>query len=184
MSSWLLRASPHVLAGSLCGGLAGANLLRVGRPLVALLAVLLAATAAATVGSARFVCLALALAVAGAWWGSVRLTALDRSMLAAHIGETARVRAAVTGPARRSRFQVRVPAQVRRLDRQSLREAHAANLARTIHEPPTATAANLGLDCVTSSISVLSDQTGRFRAKPTVCLAIPRFSRSRDGAHE
>ena len=130
MSSWLLRASPHVLVGSLCGGLAGANLLRVGTPLVALLAVLLAATAAATVGSARFVCLALALALAGAWWGSVRLTALDRSVLAAHVGETARVRAAVTGPARRSRFQVRVPAQVRQLDRQSLREAVLLELPR------------------------------------------------------
>jgi competence protein ComEC len=119
----LARASPHVLAGSLCGGLAAANLLRAGRPVVAGLAVLAAAIAVFDVGLARFACLAAALALAGLWWGSVRLDALDRSVLTPRIGETVRVQAAVTGPARRSRFSVRVPAQVRGLDRLKLREA-------------------------------------------------------------
>ena len=126
----LARASPHLLAASLCAGLAGSNLIRAGRPLIAALAVLAAAAAVALAGAARFTCIALALAIAGVWWGSVRFAALDRSVLAAHVGETARVRAAVTGPARRSRFEVRVPAQVRRLDRVRVREAVLLELPR------------------------------------------------------
>jgi competence protein ComEC len=126
----LARASPHVLAGSLCAGLAAANLVRAGRPVVALLALVAAAAAIGVDGSARFACLALALVLAGLWWGGVRLDALDRSVLTGRIGEVARVRAVVTGPARRSRFQVRVPAQVRRLDRLVLREAVLLELPR------------------------------------------------------
>ena len=59
---------------------------------------LAACASVALVGSGRFACLALALLLAGLWWGSVRLTALDRSVLAARVGETARVQAVVTGP--------------------------------------------------------------------------------------
>ena len=128
--STLLRYSPHVLAASLCAGLALANLVRVGRPLVAVLAVAAAGAAAVVVGTARFACLALALLLAGAWWGSTRLAALDRSLLDTRVGETVRVRAVVTGPARRSRFQIRVPAQVRRVDRTSLRESVLLELPR------------------------------------------------------
>jgi competence protein ComEC len=124
------RASPHILAGSLCAGLAAANLVRLGFPVVALLAVLAAAAAVVTTGAARFALLALALVLAGLWWGSVRLAALDRSVLAAQIGETARVRAVVTGPARRSRFQIRVQAQVRLLDGVDLREPVLLELPR------------------------------------------------------
>jgi competence protein ComEC len=122
--------SPHLLAGSLCLGLVLASFARAGSPILAALAVGLAAAAAVGEGSARFVCLALALAVAGTWWGSVRLAALDHSVLVARVGETARVRAVVTGPARRSPFQVRVPAQVRRLDRVAVREAVLLELPR------------------------------------------------------
>jgi competence protein ComEC len=126
----VLRYSPHVLAASLCAGLATATVVRAGRPVVALIAAGAACVAVVVVGLARFACLALALVLAGVWWGSVRLDALDRSVLVAHAGETARVRAVVTGPARRSRFQVRVPAQVRRLDRVALREAVLLELPR------------------------------------------------------
>jgi competence protein ComEC len=126
----LFRYAPHLLAASLCAGLAVANVVRFGRPLVAVLAVAAAGATAVVVGAARFVCLALALLLAGTWWGSVRLAALDRSLLAGHVGETARVRAVVTGPARRSRFQIRVPAQVWRVDRTTLREAVLLELPR------------------------------------------------------
>jgi competence protein ComEC len=122
--------APHLLAGSLCLGLVLASVARAGSPILAVLAVGLAAAATVAEGSARFVCLALALAVAGTWWGSVRLAALDHSVLVARVGETARVRAVVTGPARRSPFQVRVPAQVRRLDRVAVREAVLLELPR------------------------------------------------------
>jgi competence protein ComEC len=128
--STILRYSPHVLAASLCAGLAIANVVRVGSPWVAVLAATAAVATVAVAGTERFVCLALALLLAGAWWGSVRLAALDRSLLTARVGEIARVRAVVTGPARRSRFQIRVPAQVRRVDRTALREAVLLELPR------------------------------------------------------
>jgi competence protein ComEC len=130
VSDRLSRASPHLLVGALLFGLAGTNLARVGGPAVALLAVVVAAAAVAVDGPARFGLLAFALALAGLWWGSTRLDALDRSVLATRIGQVGRVRAVVTGPARRSRFQVRVPAQVRRLDRLSLKEAVLLELPR------------------------------------------------------
>ena len=58
--------------------------------------------------------LAAALLVAlGWWWGSARLDDLDRSALAARIGEAARLRVTVTGPARHGRFDLRVPGIVR-----------------------------------------------------------------------
>ncbi len=130
MSERLSRASPHLLAAALCAGLAAANLIRVGRPSLAVVAVLAAAVAIGLDAQGRFACLALALTLAGLWWGSVRLDALDRSVLAGRIGQVGRVRAVVTGPARRSPFQVRVPAQVRRLDRLRLREAVLLELPR------------------------------------------------------
>lgn len=130
MSTLLVRSSPHLLAASLCAGLALAHVVRAARPLVAVLAVMAAAVTVVAVGVARFACLALALVLAGLWWGSVRLAALDRSLLIAHVGETARTRAVVTGPARRSRFQIRVPAQVWRLDRVALREPVLLELPR------------------------------------------------------
>ena len=126
----LFRASPHLLAGALVVGLGTANVVRVGSPLMAVSAVLVAAGALALDGTSRFACVALALVVSGLWWGSVRLDALDRSVLATRIGQVGRVRAVVTGPARRTRFQVRAPAQVQRLDRRLLREAVLLELPR------------------------------------------------------
>jgi competence protein ComEC len=48
--------------------------------------------------------LLVALALAGWWWGSTRLDALDRSFLAPRIGTAARARVVVTGETRRGRF--------------------------------------------------------------------------------
>ena len=130
MIARLSRASPHLLAGALVVGLGAANLVRLGSPLLAVLAVLVAAGAIAANGTAGFACIAVALVLSGLWWGSVRLDALDRSVLADRIGEVGRVRAVVTGPARRTQFQVRAPAQVQSLDRRSLRESVLLELPR------------------------------------------------------
>ena len=65
---------------------------------------------------------ALALGLAGWWWGSARLDALDRSVLAAEIGRSDTVAAVVTGPARASMFTLRVPADVHRFGDRPLRE--------------------------------------------------------------
>jgi competence protein ComEC len=70
----------------------------------------------------RALLLAGSLLLAGLWWGSIRLEALDRSVLAGEIGRTAPTVAVVTGPARRGLFALRVPAVVERFDRDRVRE--------------------------------------------------------------
>jgi len=66
--------------------------------------------------------LGIALALVGWWWGSARLDALDRSALLPRVGTAERALVAVTGPARRSQFDVRVPAQMRRFGQDEIRE--------------------------------------------------------------
>jgi competence protein ComEC len=113
--------APHLLTAALCAGLALALAVRAaGAPLVP------AAAALALLGIAaerrRAAYLGGALAVAGLWWGSVRLDALDSSLLEAEIGRAASARVEVTGPARRSEFAVRVPVRVLRFGSVELRE--------------------------------------------------------------
>jgi competence protein ComEC len=92
--------------------------------LVALCALaLLAAVAVAQEPARRPLLLLVALAFLGWWWGSARLEALDRSVLLAHVDTSERSVLSVTGPARHSRFQLRVPAEVRRFGRLRFREA-------------------------------------------------------------
>jgi len=98
----------RVLAASVCGGLAVANVARIGAGLF------LGCVAVAALAAPRTAAVAVCLALLGWWWGSVRLDRLDRSALAAHLGEAARVRAVVTGPARRGRFELRAPGLVTR----------------------------------------------------------------------
>jgi competence protein ComEC len=59
----------------------------------------------------------------GWWWGSARLDALDESVLLARADTSERSTVVITGPARRARFELRLPAQVRRFGRLGLREA-------------------------------------------------------------
>jgi competence protein ComEC len=103
-------------------GLAAANLFRETSLFLALVAVGLAVAAVAVVPALRLVTVAMALLLAGWWWGSARLVALDRSVLLPKAGTAGPALVAVTGPARRSRFDLRVPAQVRRFDGEALGE--------------------------------------------------------------
>jgi competence protein ComEC len=64
----------------------------------------------------RVLALAAALLVAGLWWGSVRLDALDHSELRSEIGRAGPALVEVTGPSKRSPFDVRVPVRVLRFD--------------------------------------------------------------------
>ena len=118
----LLLARPHLLAGCLCLGLAAANGLRATSVLLACAAVALALTSVLAGPAARFLVLAVALLLAGWWWGSARLDALDQSVLLPRVETAGRMVVAVTGPARRSRFDLRVPAQARRFRDVSIRE--------------------------------------------------------------
>jgi competence protein ComEC len=106
-----LRHKSQLLAGSICVGLAFANVARVQAAHV-LVAVLLAVAATVAVGPRRVVVTATALALVGWWWGSARLDSLDRSPLTSRIDTAGRVRATVTGPARRGTYDVRAPAVV------------------------------------------------------------------------
>jgi competence protein ComEC len=116
-----LRHTPQLLAGSLCLGLAAANLARVDSTLV-LVAALLGGAIAGLPERRRLGLLALALALAGWWWGSARLDALDRSPLSSRLETAGRVRVTITGPARRGKYDVRAPAVVTRFAGRELRE--------------------------------------------------------------
>ena len=117
-----LRA-PHALVAALCLGLAASNAARL--PSLGLAAGAVGVAGLAVVGQSaqRVVVFALALACAGWWWGSVRLAALDRSVLAGAVGTAERARLEVTAPARLSRYRLRVPVLVRRFGARRVHEA-------------------------------------------------------------
>ncbi|MGI8973909.1 MAG: DNA internalization-related competence protein ComEC/Rec2 [Gaiella sp.] len=113
---------PTLLMGAACTGLALANWVRL--PAVALggatLACVLLALCARNLS--RLAAFGAALVVAGLWWGGLRADALERSVLAGRLGETGSARVVLTGPARRSRYALRIPAEVRRFGGQAIRE--------------------------------------------------------------
>jgi competence protein ComEC len=113
---------PALLLCAACAGLTLSVWLRL--PAVALLPAAGAAATGALLGRdlRRLALAGLALAILGLWWGALRETALDRSVLARHLGERAPARVVVTGPVRRTPFALRSPAQVVRFGDQVLRE--------------------------------------------------------------
>jgi competence protein ComEC len=104
-----------MLVGAFCLGCAFANAARVSASPVLVAAVLLAACGGA-VGSARVRWGAAALAVAvGGWgWGSIRLAQLDRSLLASRIGTVERALVEVSESPRPGSFDQRMRALVLR----------------------------------------------------------------------
>jgi competence protein ComEC len=115
VSSLLERWTAHALGAALLAGLAAANVVR--EPSVLVVGASLAAAVGAVVpldGRARLAALAVALALAGWWWGSSRLDALDHSVLAAEVGAAGEALVVVTAPARHSEYEVRVAARVLR----------------------------------------------------------------------
>jgi competence protein ComEC len=123
------RRAPQLLAACLCGGLAFANVFRIGTAGLALVVLF--------VGLPRVVALAACLLLVGWWWGSVRLDGLDRSQLAGQVGEAGRARVVVTGAARRSRFAVRLPGVALRYAGESLHEPVLLELANGRAPPPS-----------------------------------------------
>jgi competence protein ComEC len=122
MNERMLGYPSQVLAGSLCLGLAAANVVRVQTALALGLSALLGGLATASRSDRRLLLLAVALALVGWWWGSARLDALDRSPLASRLDTAARVRVTITGPARRGKYDLRAPAIVTRFAGGELRE--------------------------------------------------------------
>jgi competence protein ComEC len=119
---------PHLLAAALCIGIASANAGRLTTPALAFVAVAVLAAANLLSGERRVVALAAALALAGWWWGSVRLASLDRSVLAAEVGTAERARLEVTASPRRSRYHVRLPVVVVRFGARAVHEAAVLQL--------------------------------------------------------
>jgi competence protein ComEC len=113
---------PALLAGSACVGLALSNWLRLVPLEIALIAVLALVGVAWLSGAERVVALGLVLAAAGLWWGSLRLDALDASVLAAEVGGSGRAELVTTGPARVTPWAVRVSAETRAFRGEPLRE--------------------------------------------------------------
>lgn len=106
-----LRA-PHLFAAALCVGIGSANAARFASAALAGVAIALAAAAAFADDERRVALLVAALALAGWWWGSVRLAALDRSVLAPRIGTAERTLVEVIAPARKTKYRLRVPVSV------------------------------------------------------------------------
>lgn len=104
--------APHALAAALCGGIAAANVARIAHPALAALAVGIVAAAAWASGERRVALAAAALALAGWWWGSVRLEALDDSVLAQRVDTAGRAIVEVTAPPRPTSYRIRVAARV------------------------------------------------------------------------
>jgi len=113
---------PTALIVAACGGLAASNWVQL--PVLALggAAAMLALAAIACVGRLRLILVGVCLVALGLWWGMLRIEALDRSVLAFRIDDPAQARVVVTGPANRSPYAVRAPAEVRRFDGVPLRE--------------------------------------------------------------
>ena len=118
----IARSWPTLLVVSACAGLAAANVLRVGDGGLVALAAAAAAAVATFAPRARLPACALALALAGLWWGSARLDALDRSVLLPELGRSGAATAVVTGPVRTTRFALRVPGEVHRFAGRTVRE--------------------------------------------------------------
>jgi competence protein ComEC len=107
--------APHALGCALCLGLAGATAARVG--LVAAALVAAAVFALAVASSSPHTALALAglgMAVVGWGVGSLRLAAIDHSVLVSRIGTAERAVVEVEEPPRHGSFEIRVRALVLR----------------------------------------------------------------------
>lgn len=110
------RAPAHLLAGSLCAGLALANVSRLHA--VALAGSLLAAAAVVVVDApaTRLALTALLLGVLGWWWASARLDALDRSPMLAEVGRAGRAVVTVIAPPTHGQFTLRAQGRIRRFE--------------------------------------------------------------------
>src|SRR5438128_9012602 len=109
----MARGYPHLLLAALCVGLALSNLARWTWVGVPVLAVGIALVAVAAERGRLSLC-AVARVLAGLWWGSARLAAIDHSVLAPRIGTSERSIVVVAAPVRRARFDLRIQARMQR----------------------------------------------------------------------
>ncbi|MBA2294746.1 MAG: hypothetical protein H0W16_06400, partial [Actinobacteria bacterium] len=118
----LLTSWPTLLVAAACTGIAGSQWVRPPAEILAVVIGLSLGAAILLVRAARLGFAAVALVGLGLWWGGLRGEALEQSVLAARIGESASARVVVTGPVRRTPFAIRVPAEVVRFGTTRFRE--------------------------------------------------------------
>jgi competence protein ComEC len=113
---------PQRVAAAAALGLAASLVVRCTWPALAVgAAAALAGSAFARPERAAFL-VAAAAVLATLWWGSSRLAELDRSVLLARVGWAETTVVTVTGPPRRGRFELRLPARVARFGRLAVDE--------------------------------------------------------------
>src|SRR5207248_4105732 len=100
---------PQRLAAAVVLGLVASLVVRSAWPGIACAAGLAAACSAFVRPDRAGLLVACSAVLAGAWWGSVRLAVLDRSVLAGRVGWAETSLVTVTGPPRRGRFELRLP---------------------------------------------------------------------------
>ena len=113
---------PAVLVWSACAGIAVSTWVRPPPAVDAAVGTIAVAGALVSRDLRRLALTAVALAVLGLWWGTLRNDALERSVLAERLGRTAPARVVVTGPVSRTAFAVRTPAETVRFGAISIRE--------------------------------------------------------------
>ena len=122
--------TPHVYVAALAAGLAAANAGRTTSVYVVVASSLAAVCAFAARGPSRVALVAVAVALAGLWWGSVRADALDRSVLREHVSRVGPARVVATAPPRLGQFSVRAVVRVKRFGRVRLNEPALLKLPR------------------------------------------------------
>ncbi len=113
---------PALLVWSACAGITVSTWMRPPSSLQAVAAATALAGALVSRDMRRLALAAVALALVGLWWGTVRNDALERSFLSEQLGRPASARIVVTGPVRRTPFALRAAAEVRRFGTSSIRE--------------------------------------------------------------
>ena len=137
--------APHVLGAALCLGL----VLPLATPPVGIAAGLVSlafALLALVTRRWRLPLLALALALTGWWWGSLRLQSIDRSTLATAIGSSGAARLEVAGPPRRSAFSIRVPVEVLSFRGRNVAEPALLELPAAERAPPQGAVLSLSVE--------------------------------------
>ena len=124
------RLAPQRLAAAAALGLVASLVVRSAWPGLLGAAGIAAACSGFVARERAGVLVAGAALLAGIWWGSARLAVLDRSVLAGRIGWAETSVVTVTGPPRRGRFELRLPARVARFGRLRVDEPVLLELPR------------------------------------------------------
>ena len=113
---------PALVAVAACVGLGASNWMSLGVPMALVLAVPGLALTRVLDRRARIAGIGFLLFVLGLSWGTLRLAAMEESVLATELGSSGVARLVTTGPARRSAWAIRVPAEVRAFRERPIRE--------------------------------------------------------------